>query len=92
MVIASPLTRTLETASGIFGGEDLNEDEPSPGSTLMGPTAAAKNEVSPHRGIALPQVPFVASELCRERICMTLLLPTNAPIFAYCYVSGVLHP
>lgn len=69
VVVVSPLTRTLETASGIFGGDDLAADELSQETTLMRPTTAVDHEISARSGIALPKVPLVASELCRERIC-----------------------
>lgn len=69
VVIVSPLTRTLETAVGVFGGEDLEADSVSSVSTLMMAATAVEREVSARKAIALPQLPFVASELCRERIC-----------------------
>jgi len=78
VVVVSPLTRTLETAAGIFGEENFDAESLSPESILMRASTAVEKEVSAHKKIALPQLPFVASELCRERICRLLSLPNTS--------------
>lgn len=70
LVIVSPLMRTLETAAGVFGMEEVSDDAAAVGSgTLM----LAQKEVPDVRtGHPLLKrrhgISFVANELCRERL------------------------
>lgn len=64
-VIVSPLFRTLETASGVFGGGTIDNGQ----KMLMVEQVPVKNEVTRHYAIAeRPGVPFIANEQCRERM------------------------
>lgn len=60
----SPLTRTLETAAGVFGAGAVQNGQ----SVLMlGKTGTQYR--TPHDAIVLPErLPFVANINCRERV------------------------
>lgn len=77
VVMVSPLVRTLETASGVFGDGSVASSEPS-SPLLMLPTQAQKNTISSHPAIQRPQqLSFVADESCRERVGMLLTSQTS---------------
>jgi hypothetical protein len=64
LVVVSPLMRTCETAAGVFGLESTSNSQP-----LMLAKTAEPRERSAHRAIAKPgNLPFLAEELCRERM------------------------
>jgi len=66
-VIVSPLFRTLETASGVFGGGTIENGN----KMLMVEQHKVHNEVTRHYAIAArPGVPFIANEMCRERMSL----------------------
>lgn len=76
IVIVSPLMRTLETAAGVFGGGSATAQP------LMLRQTGAPREVSAHDAIGLPSnLPFVATEMCRERMgaASALCLPPQIP-------------
>jgi hypothetical protein len=83
VVIVSPLTRTLETAVGVFGGNTIPEEsamdvDGSPPDVLMVGQGAVENTRSARPSVAAPTgLPFIACELCRERVgeLKCLLLP-----------------
>jgi hypothetical protein len=81
LIVASPLTRCLETAAGVFGVH------PSDGCAAAAENGAAQNGASPnsrgvfmnaiedvegkctkHSAIGLPSVPVIANEMCRETL------------------------
>ncbi|GAQ86948.1 hypothetical protein KFL_003220100 [Klebsormidium nitens] len=67
VVIVSPLFRTLETASGVFGGGTIDNGQ----KMLMLEQTPVHNEVTRHYAIAeRPGVPFIANEQCRERMSL----------------------
>eukprot|EP00884_Botryococcus_braunii_P017257 jgi/Botrbrau1/4214/Bobra.0044s0017.1 len=74
VVIVSPLTRTLETAVGVFGGNTIPEEsamdvDGSPPDVLMVGQGAVENTRSARPSVAAPTgLPFIACELCRERV------------------------
>lgn len=64
LVVVSPLTRTLETAVGIFGGATWREGEASP--PLMVAATAVPGKVSNRASVSAHNCPpFIAHELCR---------------------------
>lgn len=66
VVFVSPLMRTLETAAGVFGGGAAAEPDSEP--LMLRKTGEARVR-SAHDAIAKPgNLPFVANELCRERM------------------------
>lgn len=65
VVIASPLTRALETAVGAFGGGRW----PGRGSVLMHEQTAIPGVRAAHETVAsVAGLPFIAFEGCRERL------------------------
>ncbi|KAF7847786.1 hypothetical protein BT93_L2577 [Corymbia citriodora subsp. variegata] len=63
LVIASPLLRTMQTAVGVFGGEDYTDGIGAP------PLMVANAGNSDHPAISSVNCPpFIAVELCRERL------------------------
>ncbi len=69
--------RTLETAAGVFGGGGSATAQP-----LMLRQTGAPREVSAHDAIGLPSnLPFVATEMCRERMgaASALCFPHQIP-------------
>ncbi|CAN6459543.1 unnamed protein product [Victoria cruziana] len=63
LVITSPLLRTIQTAVGVFGGEEYVDGVQAP--PLMVPNAGSSN----HAAISsLSCPPFIAVELCREHL------------------------
>ncbi|KAK9983128.1 hypothetical protein SO802_032653 [Lithocarpus litseifolius] len=63
LVVVSPLLRTMQTAVGVFGGEAYTDGINVP------PLMAANTGKSGHPAISsLNSPPFVAVELCRERL------------------------
>ncbi|KAL3845750.1 hypothetical protein ACJIZ3_003153 [Penstemon smallii] len=65
LVVVSPLLRTMQTAVGVFGGECYEEDEIDVLPPLM--LANTGNSSCPTIS-SLNCPPFVAMELCRERL------------------------
>ena len=63
-VVVSPLTRTLETAAAVLGGEGAWE--PARGAPLMVARGEVKGLRPAASAIPAPPTPFVADELCRE--------------------------
>ncbi|XP_043709860.1 phosphoglycerate mutase-like protein 1 [Telopea speciosissima] len=64
LVITSPLLRTMQTAVGVFGGEDYAAD-----GMQAPPLMVAKAGNSDHPAISsIDCPPFVAVELCREHL------------------------
>lgn len=62
LVVASPLTRTLQTASGAFGGEIVVNGE------AQKPLMIEAVGKSPHKAVSTAGAPpFLALELCREQ-------------------------
>ena len=76
LIVASPLTRTLETAAGCFGGASFGAQllgsiqataaADSRGTVLMNQIAESSGRRPAHDSISCPNVPVVAHELCRE--------------------------
>lgn len=64
LVVVSPLIRTLQTASGIFGGEKLRDGETKHSALMVAGVGQAKH--TPISSAAAP--PFVACEWCREHL------------------------
>ena len=65
VVVASPLTRALETAAGAFGGGKWQ----GRGSVLMLEQSAIPGVRAAHSAVgAVAGLPFVAFEGCRERL------------------------
>ena len=65
VVVASPLTRALETAAGAFGGGKWQ----GRGSVLMLEQSAIPGVRASHSAVgAVAGLPFVAFEGCRERL------------------------
>lgn len=64
LVVVSPLLRTLQTASGVWGGATPEQDSSSEELLMVGGLGKA-----PHPAIAAPKPPlkFVANEWCREQ-------------------------
>ncbi|XP_047328476.1 phosphoglycerate mutase-like protein 1 [Impatiens glandulifera] len=65
LVIVSPLLRTLQTAVGVFGGGYINEKNISDQDLLMVKNALDSNQAAIS---SLDCPPFLAVELCRERL------------------------
>lgn len=66
LVVASPLTRTLETAAGVFGAGRWRG---SSGDLLMHEQSGKDHLRAPHAAIAAPEgIRFVSFEGCRERL------------------------
>ncbi|CAA0806800.1 Phosphoglycerate mutase-like protein 1 [Striga hermonthica] len=63
LVVVSPLLRTMQTAVGVFGGEAYVDGIDAP--LLMTENAADCNS---HAISSLNSPPFIAVELCRERL------------------------
>ncbi|KAL3135524.1 hypothetical protein ABBQ38_006004 [Trebouxia sp. C0009 RCD-2024] len=64
LLVVSPLVRTLETATGAFG-KGLPQD---PSTVMMTALAERPDWQSEHAAVALPGVPVIAHEGCRERV------------------------
>ncbi|KAL3158693.1 hypothetical protein ABBQ32_011434 [Trebouxia sp. C0010 RCD-2024] len=64
LIVVSPLVRTLETATGAFG-KGLPQD---PTTVMMTALAGSPDWQSEHAAVALPGVPVIAHEGCRERV------------------------
>ena len=65
LVVVSPLRRTLETASGVFGVDGATDGQP----LLMQGQQGVRHEISPHAALSAPAgLPFLAHEGCRERV------------------------
>ena len=68
LVVASPLTRTLETAVGVFGAGRWRG---SKGGVLMHEQSGKDHLRAPHAAVAAPEgIRFVSFEGCRERLGM----------------------
>ncbi|XP_057867496.1 phosphoglycerate mutase-like protein isoform X1 [Cryptomeria japonica] len=63
LVVTSPLTRTIQTAVGVFGGGYYNDSDPSPPLMVAGAGRSDRAAISSSK---CP--PFLAMELCRERM------------------------
>eukprot|EP00246_Nothoceros_aenigmaticus_P001577 TRINITY_DN12078_c0_g1_i1.p1 TRINITY_DN12078_c0_g1~~TRINITY_DN12078_c0_g1_i1.p1 ORF type:complete len:287 (+),score=40.21 TRINITY_DN12078_c0_g1_i1:159-1019(+) len=63
LVVTSPLTRTMQTASGVFGGGDLESDNSEPPLMAEGVGKAKRAAIS-----SVSSPPFVAVEWCREHL------------------------
>lgn len=63
LVIVSPLQRTMQTAVGVFGGETIEE-----GTAEIPLMVAEANDRGRGAVSSLNRPPFIAVELCRERI------------------------
>ncbi|EFJ23841.1 hypothetical protein SELMODRAFT_103014, partial [Selaginella moellendorffii] len=66
LVVVSPMTRTLQTAAGVFGGGDVYHDDSSEPLIMVngvGKTPYPGGSISSHGS-----PPFVTNELCREHI------------------------
>ncbi|CAM6121506.1 unnamed protein product [Calypogeia fissa] len=63
LVVSSPLTRTLQTATGAFGGEDIVNGETHKPLMVEGVGKAPRKAIS-----SAGALPFVAVEWCREQI------------------------
>lgn len=76
VVIVSPLQRTLETAVGVFGGDVVSEGDilnadGEASNILMQSQDGQLNARSPRPSVRAPEgLPFIACELCRERVGM----------------------
>lgn len=69
VVVVSPLTRTLETATGVYGGEPLRDEREDTGheGILMAPQEEDPGVRTGCPGFSSANAPpFVANELCRE--------------------------
>lgn len=78
LVVASPLTRTLETAVGVFGAGRWRAGK---GSALMLEQTGKDHLRAPHAAVAAPEgIRFVSFEGCRERLGTLpgLLLPSSS--------------
>ena len=73
LIVVSPLVRTLETATGVFG-TGVPQDASSVMMTALEGTPKWQSE---HPAVALPGVPVIAHEGCRERVS-TLFCHVNA--------------
>lgn len=66
LVVVSPLMRTCETASGVFGGASSESPDAN---LLMKRQDDLRLERSAHDAIPLPAgLPFISEELVRERM------------------------
>ncbi|KAL5559899.1 hypothetical protein UlMin_036110, partial [Ulmus minor] len=63
LVIVSPLLRSLQTAAGVFGGEARKENVQAPPLMVANTGNSDRSEIS-----SLNSPPFLAIELCRERL------------------------
>lgn len=72
LIVSSPLTRTLETAAGCFGGlyhsESIGSKPSGHASAFMESTASLEGKRTTRSSVPMPGVPVVAHELCRETI------------------------
>jgi hypothetical protein len=74
LIVASPLTRTLETAAGCLGGlvfasgTAAARDQSDGGNVLMNAIADSQGFSAAHEAVLCPDVPIVAHELCRETL------------------------
>jgi molybdopterin-biosynthesis enzyme MoeA-like protein len=62
------MTRTLETTAGCFGSAIENNGA----NVFMNPTTASPDFSAQHKAVAMPPVPVVTHELCRETIGVRL--------------------
>ena len=71
LVVVSPMVRTLETATGVFGNGIPQE----PGTMMMTALEPRQQWQAEHAAAALPPgIPVIAHEGCRERVSKPLVL------------------
>jgi hypothetical protein len=71
LIVSSPMTRTLETAAGCFGGLYQAEaigSRPNGHVAFMEGTTSLEGKRTTRSSVPMPGVPIVAHELCRETI------------------------
>lgn len=67
LVITSPLTRTMQTAVGVFGGDNLSDGQSAPPLMVESAENSGRSAIS-----SLNCPPFIAMEHCREHLYSTL--------------------
>lgn len=71
LIVVSPMVRTLETATGVFGAGPPED----PGNTFMLQLPDQKQWSTQHDAVALPAgIPVISHEGCRERVSKLLIL------------------